>query len=165
MDQYVVFKSHDQFFALPVLLVKRIVETDQFISLPDVPDFVLGVFEHQQHMIPIIDLRRKLFGEFTPTTDATKVILCEWQDQHLGLFIENIVGINYLEETNYETELSQADLKRGYIGKFLKFKDQVVISLKLDYLFDNNQSQALTDSVAELEKSKEGAGDTPTETD
>jgi purine-binding chemotaxis protein CheW len=70
-----------------------------------------------------------------------------------------------LEETNYEEELSQADLKRGYIGKFLKFKDQVVISLKLDYLFDNNQSQALSDSVAELEKVEEDADDTPTTTD
>jgi purine-binding chemotaxis protein CheW len=165
VEQYVVFKSHDQFFALPVLLVTRVVETDQFISLPDVPDFVLGVFEYQKHMIPIIDLRRKLFAEFTPTTDATKVILCDWQGQHLGLFIENIVGINYLEETNYEEELSQADLKRGYIGKFLKFKDQVVISLKLDYLFDNNQSQSLSDSVAELEKVEEDADDTPTTTD
>jgi purine-binding chemotaxis protein CheW len=70
-----------------------------------------------------------------------------------------------LEETNYEEELSQADLKRGYIGKFLKFKDQVVISLKLDYLFDNNQSQSLSDSVAELEKVEEDADDTPTTTD
>ncbi|MCI1633826.1 MAG: hypothetical protein LKI22_07915 [Liquorilactobacillus nagelii] len=70
-----------------------------------------------------------------------------------------------MEETNYEEELSQADLKRGYIGKFLKFKDQVVISLKLDYLFDNNQSQSLSDSVAELEKVEEDADDTPTTTD
>ncbi|WP_281165298.1 chemotaxis protein CheW [Liquorilactobacillus sicerae] len=164
MDQYVVFKSHDQYFALPVQVITRIIETDDFISLPDVPDFVLGVFEHQKHMIPIIDLRRKLFNEFTTKSDATKVILCDWQDQHLGLYVENIIGIEHLKETDYEKELTKADLKHDYIGKFLKLKDQVVISLELEFLFDNQQSENLTSTVEKLEKAEENANDDESQT-
>ena len=37
MGQYVVFKSHKQVFALPVEMVKRVIETEKFISLPEVP--------------------------------------------------------------------------------------------------------------------------------
>jgi purine-binding chemotaxis protein CheW len=164
LDQYVVFKSHDQLFALPVQVVERIIETGKLISLPDVPDFVLGVFEYQKHMIPIIDLRRKLFGEFTTAADATKIILCDWKGRHLGLYVESIIGIEYLEDTNYEEELSKADLKHGYIGKFLKMKDQVVISLDLEFLFDNQQSENLVSTVENLEKIKEDADDTKPET-
>ena len=45
MGQYVVFKSCKQIFALPVEIVKRVIETENFVSLPEVPDYVLGVYE------------------------------------------------------------------------------------------------------------------------
>ena len=44
-----------------------------------------------------------------------------------------------------------AKLKRGYVGKFLKMKDDVVISLELDYLFDNKEADGLMESLDDLE--------------
>ena len=48
MEQYVVFESHNQLFGLPVTIVRRVVETDKFISLPEVADYVLGVYEYEE---------------------------------------------------------------------------------------------------------------------
>ena len=48
MEQYVVFKSHDQLFGLPVTIVRRVVETNKFIPLPEVADYVLGVYECEE---------------------------------------------------------------------------------------------------------------------
>lgn len=151
MEQYVVFKSHDQLFGLPVTIVRRVVETKGFIPLPEVADYVLGVYEYEDQMLPIIDLRRKLFGEFTEQTQEAKVILCNWKNQSLGIYVEKIVGIVYLETNDNEKELEKAKLKRGYVGKFLKMDGDVVISLELDYLFDNAEEDDLMDSIDDME--------------
>lgn len=73
------------------------------------------------------------------------------EEQSLGIYVEKIVGIVYLETNDNEKELEKAKLKRGYVGKFLKMKDDVVISLELDYLFDNKEADGLMESLDDLE--------------
>lgn len=147
MEQYIVFTSHDQLFCLPVTVVRRIVEAENFVPIPDVPAYILGVYEYEEQMLPIIDLKAKLFNAPTVKNTENKVILCQWQEQTIGIYVESIRGIMMLEDTDYERELTKAKLKRGYIGKFLKLDDEVVISLELEYLFNNEQAQELMDSV------------------
>ena len=120
MEQYVVFKSHDQLFGLPVTIVRRVVETNKFIPLPEVADYVLGVYEYEEQMLPIIDLGRKLFNDFTEQTQEAKVILCNWKEQSLGIYVEKIVGIVYLETNDNEKELEKAsEQKRAKLVKRL----------------------------------------------
>ena len=156
MGQYVLFKSHSQLFAMPINVVKRVLEVDSFITIPEVADYILGVYEFEDHMVPIIDLRQKLFGEATVDTTETKVILCSWKDQLLGVFVENILGISELEETNYEEQLAKANLKRGYIGSFLKYEQEVVISLELEYLFNNAEEEELLGNMDGLDSALAG---------
>jgi purine-binding chemotaxis protein CheW len=136
MEQYVIFKSHDQHFAIRVQHVTRVIEARSFIQLPEVADFVLGVYEFQEKMIPIIDVRRKLFKEFTTISEQNNVILCHWNDQDLGLYVDEIVGISTLEETDYQVQLDRSGLKQSYIEKFLKNEESVVLLLALSFLFD-----------------------------
>lgn len=139
MEQYVVFKSHGQYFAILVQNVDRIIEASQFIILPEVSDFILGVYEYQEKMIPIVDVRKKLFREYTEKNEATKVILCQWEGQSLGLYVEDIVDISYMETSRYEEELVRAALKQGYIEQFLKLDERVVMQLSMAFLFNNQQ--------------------------
>lgn len=139
MEQYVVFKSHGQYFAILVQNVDRIIEASQFILLPEVSDFILGVYEYQEKMIPIVDVRKKLFREYTEKNEATKVILCQWEGQSLGLYVEDIIDISYMETSRYEEELVRAALKQGYIEQFLKLDEKVVMQLSMAFLFNNQQ--------------------------
>ncbi|MCM0599944.1 chemotaxis protein CheW [Periweissella fabalis] len=156
MGQYVVFKSNDQAFAIDVHVVKRVVESDSFIKIPEVADYVMGVYEYENAMIPVIDLRQKLFNIPTEMTPEAKVILCRWQDRLLGAYVADIDGIFELQEANYEDELRKANLKNGYIDKFLKLNEDVVISLELDYLFNNEQAGQLLTLDAEPELTNHG---------
>lgn len=151
MDQYVIFKSHQQLFAIRVQNVARVIEAREFIALPEVADFILGIYEYQENMVPIVDVRRKLFKEFTTKSPEAKVILCKWHDRLLGLFVEDIVGISFMEDSRYEEELVRSALKKGYIEKILKLKDDVVMLLALDYLFDNKEEGTLLDNLDQIE--------------
>lgn len=147
MGQYVVFKSHQQLFALPVQVVKRVIEAEKFISLPDVPDYILGIYEYQEQMLPIVDLCQKLYHQLSATTMDSKVILAQWQQRTVGIFVEEIVGITALTPTDYEEKLAQAALGHAYINQFLKMDEDVVIELDLADLFSTEQTTAIVTSV------------------
>ena len=155
MGQYAVFKSHKQVFALPVEMVKRVIETEKFISLPEVPGYVLGVYEYQEQMLPIVDLSKRLYGELSPATLDSKVILAHWSERTMGIFVEEIVGIMSLTETDYEKDLDRSSLKRPYISQFLKMGDEVVIELNLDYLFNSSQEEEIISSVDSITENSE----------
>lgn len=155
MGQYVVFKSHKQLFALPVKVVKRVIEAEKFISLPEVPDYILGIYEYQEQMLPIVDLCKKLYHEFSPSTIDAKVILAHWNERTMGIYVEEIIGITALETTDYEKGLDQAALGHEYITRFLKMTDDVVIELNLDYLFNAEQSAEILSSVDAVETTPE----------
>lgn len=157
MEQYVIFKSHSQLFAIRVMDVDRVIEARNFIHLPEVEEHILGVYEYQESMVPIIDIRKKLFREYSDHKEDAKVILCQWKGRLLGLFVEDIKGIYYLEETNYEQDLIRSSLKQSYIEKFLKVDDEVVMLLDLNYLFsstDFDQVQDLTEGESDVIESE-----------
>lgn len=157
MEQYVIFKSHSQLFAIRVMDVDRVIEARNFIHLPEVEEHILGVYEYQESMVPIIDIRKKLFREYSDHKEDAKVILCQWKGRLLGLFVEDIKGIYYLEETNYEQDLIRSSLKKSYIEKFLKLDDEVVMLLDLNYLFssaDFDQVQDLTEGESDVIESE-----------
>ena len=157
MEQYVIFKSHSQLFAIRVMDVDRVIEARNFIHLPEVEEHILGVYEYQESMVPIIDIRKKLFREYSDHKEDAKVILCQWKGRLLGLFVEDIKVIYYLEETNYEQDLIRSSLKQSYIEKFLKLDDEVVMLLDLNYLFsstDFDQVQDLTEGESDVIESE-----------
>jgi len=162
MGQYVVFNSHKQTFALPVEIVKRVIEAENFISLPEVPDYILGVYEYQEQMLPIVDLSKRLYRESSPVTVDSKVILANWNERTIGIFVEEIVGIMALKDTDYEKDLNKSSLKHDYISKFLKMSDEVVIELNLNYLFNDQQEEQIlssVDGVAEIPEKVENTDD------
>jgi purine-binding chemotaxis protein CheW len=115
MEQYVVFKSHQQLFALRIDYVVRVIEAASFTQLPEVADFVLGIQPFEEAMVPIIDIRKKLFDEFTP-----------------------------LVESPSNAELNTSGLKQNYIEAFLKKDDELVLALELPFLFSYEQAAEMT---------------------
>ncbi|MFS0935308.1 MULTISPECIES: chemotaxis protein CheW [Enterococcus] len=144
MEQYVVFKSHQQLFALRIDYVVRVIEAAPFTQLPEVANFVLGIQPFEEAMVPIIDIRKKLFDEFTPETGQNVVLLCHWQEQAIGLYVEEIVGILPLVESPSNAELNTSGLKQNYIEAFLKKDDELVLALELPFLFSYEQAAEMT---------------------
>jgi len=153
VQQYVLFKSHQQFFAIDVMNADRIIESPDLIRFPEVPEFILGLYEYQDQIVPVTDIRKKLFGDFSIQQPENKIILSHWQDQKQGFYVEEVIGVSYMEETHYEEALDHELLKSGYIERFLKTSEgDVVLLLGLKQLFNNQQTQEVFSHIEELEE-------------
>jgi len=157
MEQYVIFKSHQQLFAIEIQHVVRVVEASTFTPLPEVADFVLGVQSIESAMVPIIDARKKLFHSFTADSGQNVILLCQWKDKSIGLYVEEIVGIQPLSETENQQDLAVTGLKQDYVTAFLQKEDALVLALDLDFLFSYEEEAALLAGINTYRDDDDGA--------
>lgn len=152
MDQYVVLASHGQLFAVEIQSVVRVIEAKPFVKLPEVPDFILGIYEYKKTMVPVIDIRKQLFKENTEQSENTKVILISWREHLLGVYVEDILGITHLDEADFSADFVKKTMEKQYIAKFLTYENQLVAVLALDELFQLKETSQL---LEQLERSGE----------
>ena len=93
-----------------------------------------------------MNLRRK--------PDKNVVLLCHWQEQAIGLYVEEIVGILPLAESPSNAELNTSGLKQNYIEAFLKKDDELVLALELPFLFSYEQAAEMKDELGAYQTEK-----------
>ena len=75
--QFVTFSLDRQVFAVPVGVVREILDHDEPARLPQGPNFLLGLKHVRGQGVPVIDLRLKLGMEPTVRTQDTRILVLD----------------------------------------------------------------------------------------
>jgi len=75
--QYVTFSLGDEVFAVPVDVVREILDHEEAFKIPNGPDYLLGLRDVRGQGVPTIDLRLKLGLTKTVTTAHTRVLVMD----------------------------------------------------------------------------------------
>src|SRR3989344_6343840 len=126
-----------QQFGINVAKVREIIKIPRFISLPNTPAHVLGVFKLREKIIPLIDLAGWL-NEQTDHIDFSKcyVIVTEFNKNTFGFLIHNIKTIHRM---SWERILSPSNVgeqsKRvnaNCITGIVNFKDRIMMMIDFE---------------------------------
>ena len=162
MEKQIVFFSQRQELSLPIKKIEKIIQWTKPIPIPETSLFVLGVVEHNEHILPVIDLNQRLYGEATEQNNDLKIIVVQWKDECLGLVVESIRGIVDFSVNQFELMTNDVTFDKNYIESFVKTKDGIVIQLDIDSLFEGNimldkllrslesQTEVMSDSGSEM---------------
>jgi purine-binding chemotaxis protein CheW len=75
--QFVTFSLGDQAFAIPVEVVQEILDHEEMSTIPNGPDYFLGLRDVRGRAVPTIDLRLKLGLPRTVPTLHTRVLVMD----------------------------------------------------------------------------------------
>ncbi len=102
IDTYLTFSLGEEFFAIDVVHVEKILEVQPVTKVPKSPDFMLGVFNLRGEVIPLIDTRLKFGMEATQITNATCVLVIivdiEGESVKLGAMVDNVKEVVKIEK-------------------------------------------------------------------
>lgn len=90
LDQYLSFLLDDEEYGIDILQIQEIKGWDGVTSMPNTPDYILGVINLRGTVVPVIDLRRLFALEARPYDRTTVVIVVRVTDEEHG---ERIMGI------------------------------------------------------------------------
>ena len=153
MEKYIIFSSNHQTFALDISKIERIIEFQSPNPIPEASGYLLGVIQYNDRILPIIDLTKRLYNIDSYHNVNNKVIVVLWKDQQIGLVVDDIMGINAIDEDQFELSNEDTQISKEYITGFIKTKENITIVLDTDKLFSKDQeAELLTSTNIEAEE-------------
>ncbi|OJF95311.1 chemotaxis protein CheW [Pararhizobium antarcticum] len=76
-SQFVTFCLGDEIFAVPVEVVREILDHEDAFKIPHGPDYLLGLRDVRGQGVPVIDLRLRLGMTKTEKTPHTRILVLD----------------------------------------------------------------------------------------
>lgn len=147
--QYVIFKLDDGEFGIEIMNVEEITTYQKPTSLPNTPDFMEGVINYRDKVIPIINLKKRLLlGEVNYNKD-TRIIVINLKGKEVGFVVEEVSQTIRLDHKDIdETPELISGIDKKYITGVGKLGEK-----RLLVLIDLNEILSI-DEMEELENLK-----------
>ena len=138
--RYLTFLLDNQVFGIEIKVVTEIIGMQRITKIPDVPDYLKGIINLRGRIIPVIDMRMKSGIDYIDYNDRTCIIIINVQSFTLGLIVDSVSEVMTIEEDNIESPPFRDDNGDRYIKGIGKVKDNVILILDYNRLFDNNEN-------------------------
>jgi purine-binding chemotaxis protein CheW len=120
--EFVVFSLGNEEYGIEILYAQEIIRIPNRITkIPNMPDYIEGMINLRDKIIPIIDLK-KMFGfEQTERTIDNRLLILRFENMLLGIIVDDVSEVVKIEDDAIEvlsseiSSLGSKDLKG--IGK------------------------------------------------
>nr|WP_315421623.1 chemotaxis protein CheW [uncultured Pseudomonas sp.] len=95
--QHLSFRVRDADYALPIELVREIIEYAQVTAVPMMPAFIHGVINLRGNVVPVLDLAARFGFELTRAGNRTCIVIIELalsdSSQAIGLVVDAVDAV------------------------------------------------------------------------
>ncbi|AEG14909.1 MULTISPECIES: chemotaxis protein CheW [Desulfofundulus] len=119
-QQVVIFQLNDQQYALPIQETQEIIRMTDITRVPNTKSYVEGIINLRGSIVPVINLNRRLDLPVRDYTDATRIIVVEYEGQKVGMIVDNVLEVGRYNADEMEPPAVAGDnmeFLRGVIKK------------------------------------------------
>ncbi len=133
-----IFGLNGEHYATNIKEVERILGYQEPTVLPDAPDFVKGVINYEQSILPIISLSKKFnFGQ-DKESENRKIIVVKRKENKFGIIVENVYEVKDVNSDLMEIAPAiTTTIDKKYIAGLIKLEDNIVILLDLEKILSS----------------------------
>lgn len=143
MNSYLTFKVVDEVFAVHVAHVMEIREYEKPRPVPQKVDFISGLLEFREEIIPLINTGLKFnLGAVEPSQNSVIVVLNlnkegEAEDYRVAILADAVSDVIEVEEN--QLKAIHHEYKPGYVAGSYSEGDTFVLVLDPDKVFTQNE--------------------------
>jgi len=136
--QLVGFVIGNEEYAVPILSIQEIIKPFEWTRVPQVPKYVMGVFNLRGSVIPLIDLRIKFGIASKKHTDETRFIVMRNGDDVAGFVIDRLTMAIRLKKDKIGPAPDTVNGENTLIDGVGKQDDGIITILKVDKLLERD---------------------------
>ncbi len=138
--QLVTFKLDVEEFGIDILRVQEIIRIMNITKVPNSPEFVEGVINLRGRVIPVVNLRKRLFLPHIEQDNKTRVIVVELSDKTVGFIVDEVNEVLRIPRSITEPPPEMtAGIDTDYITSVGKLEDRLLILLDIEKLVDKTK--------------------------
>lgn len=139
-----VFQVNNEYYATDIMDVERILGYEEMTKIPNSPDFVEGVRNYAESILPIIRLSKRFNQVDIKNDDETKVIVTKHYDTKIGIMVDVVSEVRDVKlSTIEEAPEIVSGISKKYIKGLIKFEDKIVIFLNLGAILTEKEIEEL----------------------
>ena len=126
------FRLGGEVYAVLVADVREVLKSYHLTTVPNTPDYILGVMSLRGTMLPIIDLCKR-FGLAPGVKDEkSRIIVASYADEEAGLLVDRVTGV--LRVLPDEIKPVPENIEKGaeFLRGIVRTADQLYILLDLE---------------------------------
>jgi len=132
-NKMLIFGLNGERYATDIKEVERILGYQEPTVLPDSPDFVKGVINYEESILPIISLSRKFNLGDDKEIESRKIIVVKRNENKFGIIVENVYEVRNVNSDLMEVAPPiTATIEKRYIAALIKLENNIVILLDLE---------------------------------
>lgn len=130
--QWLTFLLAEEEYALNLDVVLELIKPRVYTELPDVPEYVRGILSLRGEVVPVVDLRTKLRLGTGAETGYQRIIVCEGQQQAIGLLVDRITQVVRIPKDTIEKAPLVVNEADNYVSGVGRYQGRMLILLNPD---------------------------------
>ena len=154
--QYVTFCLAEELFGVEVSRTREILSVISVTSVPQTPDYMLGVINLRGQVVPVIDMRLKLGLSAAAETQDTGIIggevLADGEPIVVGALADAVREVLEIKSDDIEPPPRLGTrLKTEFIKGMGKIVEEFLILLDIDKIFNSDELALVQEIVEETD--------------
>jgi purine-binding chemotaxis protein CheW len=137
--QLVSFHVGEEEFGLDILRVQEIIRIQPLTRVPNLPDYIDGVFNLRGKVIPVIGLRRRLGLDKQSADKQTRIVVVDVHNQTLGFIVDSVSEVLRIHSGTVEPTPRLGKAERDYISGVGKLDSRLLLMIDLEQLMSGTE--------------------------
>ncbi|MEC8444327.1 MAG: chemotaxis protein CheW, partial [Pseudomonadota bacterium] len=97
--QWVTFRLENESYGINVMQVQEVLRYTEIAPVPGAPAYVLGIINLRGNVVTVIDTRQRFGLPTADTTDQTRIVIIEAENQVVGILVDAVAEVVYLRQS------------------------------------------------------------------
>lgn len=138
--QWVSFRLENEIYGINVMQVQEVLRYSEIAPVPGAPHYVLGIINLRGNVVTVIDTRTRFGLPTAETTDHTRIVVIEVENQVVGILVDAVAEVVYLRQSEIETTPSVGNEENAkFIQGVCHKNDELLILVDLEKLMSNEE--------------------------
>jgi purine-binding chemotaxis protein CheW len=130
-----VFRLADEEFGVDISFVREVFLGNQTIyHISQIPDFIEGVIKLRNHLVAVINLRKRFNIKTLEDNHEQQIIICKINKFVVGIIVDSISEIVCLPEVEIQSapDIIPIQLDNGYVSGIVRSGERIITVLNLE---------------------------------
>ncbi len=146
--KYLIFTLDNQDFGVDILQIREIIKMAAVRAIPHAPDFINGIINFRDQVIPVIDLRKVFNFPDRESEDDCRMIILEMNGSYgmmqMAVIVDMVSRVTDIKTKDIdETPHFGVKVRTDYILAMAKQGSSLIILLNIDHILTQQESVTL----------------------
>lgn len=125
-------------YGLDIMRVREIVNPTSLVQIPHMPPYVVGVADHREAVVPVVDLRVRFGLQAKESDHRVKWIISRTEIKEVGIQVDRVTQVLKVNMGQYRERHSLMDSKRTpWIKDVFADANGLIFELDLEVVLGN----------------------------